>query len=133
MICVTKVSHQKRCVFLRHRASRRVRADDASWAFSDSHVNECIDFGKDFSVPFDAVLKKAAEGHPSIVMDASVLCGSPRIVGTRVPVYMVLDAVQFYGNVEGALKSYPQLTTEQVKDALSFAGAVLEQPVEHEP
>ena len=62
-----------------------------------------------------------------------MLCGTPRIAGTRVPVYMVVDAVQYYGNLDGALKSYPHLTIEQVRDALSFAGAVLEQPVEYEP
>ena len=130
MIC-TKASHPARWGTLaRHRISR-VR-DDA-WSFSDRHVDECGSFGKDFSVPYGAVLKKAAQDCPSIAMDYNVLCGSPRIVGTRIPVYMVVDAVQHYGNVEGARKSYPELTIEQVKDALSFAGAVLEQPSEYEP
>jgi uncharacterized protein (DUF433 family) len=66
-------------------------------------------------------------------MDYDVLCGSPRIAGTRIPVYMIVDAVQHHGTIEGARESYPQLTTAQVREALSFAGAVLEQPSEHEP
>jgi uncharacterized protein (DUF433 family) len=71
--------------------------------------------------------------YPLIAMDYDVLSGSPRIAGTRVPVYMVLDAVQYYGSIEGVNKSYPELTTDQVKEALNFAGAVLEQPIEYEP
>jgi uncharacterized protein (DUF433 family) len=106
---------------------------DAAWPFGDNHKHECGSFGKDFGVSFGSVLKKAAHDCPSIAMDYNVLSGSPRIAGTRIPVYMVLDAVQYHGNVEGARVSYPELTIEQVKDALSFAGAVLEQPIEHEP
>jgi len=45
---------------------------------------------------------------------------------------MVLDAVEYYGELEGARKSYPQLSIEQVKEAVSFAGTVLEHPVDHE-
>jgi uncharacterized protein (DUF433 family) len=134
MICTsTKMSHPLRCgsSLSRHRISR-VRQDDA-WPFSDSHRDECGSFGKDFDVTFDSVLKKAAQSCPSIAMDYDVLCGSPRIAGTRIPVYMVVDAVQHYGTIEGARKSYPELTTEQVKEALCFAGTVLEQPSEYEP
>ncbi len=39
---------------------------------------------------------------------------------------MVLDAVEHYGNLEGALKSYPDLSMEQVKQAVSFSAYVLE-------
>lgn len=132
MICTKKISHPMRCGSLsRHRISR-ARLDDA-WPFNDSHTDECSNFGKDFSVSYGAVLKKAAQDCPSIAMDYDVLCGSPRILGTRIPVYMVVDAVQHYGSVEGVRESYPELTIEQVKDALSFAGAVLEQPIEYEP
>ena len=88
---------------------------------------------KDFSIAFDKVLYKSLQDFPFIAMDRDILCGSPRIAGTRIPVYMVLDAVQHYGTLEGARTSYPQLTIEQVKEAVSFAGVVLEQPIEHEP
>ena len=104
---------------------------DERWS-EESHADECGFSGKDFDVPFSTTLRKALEAFPSIAMDADVICGTPRIAGTRIPVYMVLDAVQYYGTTQGALTSYPQLTLEQVKDALSFAGAVLEQPVDHE-
>jgi len=103
---------------------------------SKGHRGEfrCLTFpSRDLSVSFSEVLRKSAQEFPLIAIDKDVLCGAPRIDGTRIPVYMVLDAVQHYGNVEGVLTSYPQLTTNQVKEAISFAGAVLEQPIEHEP
>jgi len=89
-------------------------------------------FEKNFDIPFSTVLERALDAFPSIAMDSDVLSGTPRIAGTRIPVYMVLDAVEFYGTMEGALKSYPDLTKQQIKDAVAFAGAILEHPVEHE-
>jgi uncharacterized protein (DUF433 family) len=104
------------------------------WAVQGQHhTGECAYSGKDLTIAFDKVLYKSLQGFPLIAMDRDILCGTPRIAGTRVPVYMVLDAVQHYGTLGGALTCYPQLTTEQVKEAVSFAGDVLEQPIEHEP
>jgi uncharacterized protein (DUF433 family) len=45
---------------------------------------------------------------------------------------MVLDAVEYYGTLEGVKKSYPKLTIEQIKDAVSFAAAVTEHPIDNE-
>ncbi len=118
--------HSTRHSYFRHKLDNR-------WGSGHRHAEECEVFGKDFSIPFGSVLHQAAQEFESIAMDHDLLCGSPRIAGTRIPVYMVLDAVQHSGNIEGALTSYPDLTAEQVKDAVSFAGAVLEQPIEHEP
>jgi uncharacterized protein (DUF433 family) len=120
--------------------TRRLAGDahsklDNRWGLPGRHrVLHCASTSsKDLSIAFDKVLYKSLQGFPLIAMDRDILCGTPRIAGTRVPVYMVLDAVQHYGTLEGALTSYPQLTTEQVKEAVSFAGDVLEQPIEHEP
>ena len=88
---------------------------------------------KDFDVSFGSVLQEASEQYPHIAIDAEILGGTPRVAGTRIPVYMVLDAVEYYGALEGALKSYPQLSLEQVKEAVGFAGTVLEHPVDYEP
>ena len=43
--------------------------------------------------------------------------------------YMILDAVEYYGSSEDVLKSYPSLTPEQVKDAIGFAKIVVECPL----
>jgi uncharacterized protein (DUF433 family) len=66
-------------------------------------------------------------------MDEEILGGTPRIAGTRIPVHLVLDAVEHYGDLDGARKSYPQLSLEQIKEAMGFAEAVLEHPVDDEP
>jgi uncharacterized protein (DUF433 family) len=118
-----------------HRFSAKGHMKDENrWGFvSQRHAGECTSSGKDLSIAFDKVLYKSLQDFPLIAMDRDILCGSPRITGTRIPVYMVLDAVQHYGTLEGVLTSYPQLTAEHVKEALSFAGVVLEQPIEHEP
>lgn len=130
---IGKTRQRHRWGYVSRTGHTHPRSSDVVWPFNENHRDECGKFAKDFSVSYGSVLKKAALDCPSIAMDYNVLCGSPRIAGTRIPVYMVLDAVQYHGNVEGARVSYPELTIEQVKDALSFAGAVLEQPIEHEP
>jgi uncharacterized protein (DUF433 family) len=58
------------------------------------------------------------------------MAGAPCIRGTRIPVYMVLDAIEHYGGVEAALRSYPRLTIQQIKDAIGFAKLVVECPID---
>ena len=91
-----------------------------------------VSTGKNFSVPFSSVLDKAKQHFVHIAIDENVVCGSPRIAGTRIPVYMVLDAIQHHGDLDGALISYPQLSREQVREAVRFAAEVLEYAVEYE-
>jgi uncharacterized protein (DUF433 family) len=102
--------------------------NDDLW--SRSVDEECDSLDRDFEQPFSAVLKRALENFPSVSIDVNVLGGTPRISGTRIPVYMVIDALRHCGTVQGVLSSYPDLTIEQVEEALCFAGAVLEHPVE---
>ena len=83
---------------------------------------------KDLDVPFSSVLEGALEHSRYIRIDHGILGGSPRIVNTRIPVYMILDAIEFHGDLAGAIKSYPELTIEQVRDAVLFASEVLECP-----
>src|SRR5258707_10246194 len=65
---------------------------------------------KDFQVSLRKVFEESSRAVPTVVTSPGVLGGSPSVRGTRVPVYMILDAVQHYGTIKGALKSYPQLT-----------------------
>jgi uncharacterized protein (DUF433 family) len=82
-----------------------------------------------FEVPFSACLSQAKQLSLFIDMSPGVLGGSPRIAGTRIPVYMILNAIEEHGTIEGALCSYRSLSVEQVKDAVLFAANVLECPV----
>ena len=71
------------------------------------------------------VYRRALKQCPSISMNPRRQQGKPCIAGTRIPVHLVLWALEQHGSIEGVLKSYPDLTTQQVKDALYFAETVL--------
>lgn len=86
---------------------------------------------KDFDISLGDVFERSLQGRPSVEIDSEVLGGTPHIGGTRIPVFMVLDAIEYYGSLNGAQKSYPNLTIEQIKDAVSFAAAVTEHPVDY--
>jgi uncharacterized protein (DUF433 family) len=81
---------------------------------------------KNLDISLASVLQREIAEFSEIEMTPAVLGGTPRITGTRIPVSMILDAVQFHGDLKGALKSYPDLTMDQVKQAISFSAAVLE-------
>lgn len=112
-------------------ALRVPKWDTKSWV-SSCEYRHPVSTAKDFSRRYSSVLVNAAKSFKNISMDPEVLGGTPRIAGTRIPVYMILDAIEYYGNLEGALVSYPNLTKIQVSEAMGFAAAVLENPVEHE-
>jgi uncharacterized protein (DUF433 family) len=85
-----------------------------------------------YSVPLVEAFHQAARSYPEINVDPDVMAGAPCILGTRIPVYMILDTIEYAGSVQGALESYPRLTLEQVKEAVGFAKLVVECPIEHE-
>jgi uncharacterized protein (DUF433 family) len=86
---------------------------------------------KNFDVSLRDVFVEAARAVETVTSTAGILGGTPCIRGTRVPVYMVLDAVEHYGTLKGALRSYPQLSESQVKEAVRFAKLVMERPVDN--
>lgn len=70
----------------------------------------------------------AKEAANFIEINPSIQNGLPIIQGTRVPVHLILRAVEHYGSIDEAVRCYPQLTHEQIKDALCFAGLVVKSP-----
>jgi len=106
-----------------HRRRRRVEREVGSFPF-------LIEPAKVKQIAHIDVLAKdlyrmALHKCPSISVDARRQEGLPCISGTRIPVHLVLWAIEQTGSIEGALKSYPDLTALQVKDALYFAETVL--------
>jgi uncharacterized protein (DUF433 family) len=97
----------------------------------DSHAIEYGEqaTGADSGYP-DAILKLFEDAimrcPSSISIDVDVMEGQPCIAGTRIPVRSVLRAVEHYGSIEGAIRCYPDLTTQQVQDALFFSQVLLE-------
>jgi len=81
---------------------------------------------KNLNVSLEWVLRNALENSELVDIDYSVLGGTPRIRGTRIPVYTILEAIEHHGDLNGALRAYPQLSIAQVKDAVLFAASVLE-------
>ncbi|HEV1285398.1 MAG TPA: DUF433 domain-containing protein [Bryobacteraceae bacterium] len=78
--------------------------------------------------PIREVYRRALGQCPSISMDVRRQQGKPCLAGTRVPVHLVLWAIEQSGSIAGALKSYPDLSAQQVKDALYFAETILGSP-----
>jgi uncharacterized protein (DUF433 family) len=83
---------------------------------------------KDLGVAFSSAIDCALEQSKYVVTNCGILGGTPCVVNTRIPVYMILDAVEFHGSLDGVMKSYPDLTIEQIKDAVLFAANILECP-----
>jgi uncharacterized protein (DUF433 family) len=56
-----------------------------------------------------------------IEVDAGVMLGQPVIKGTRLPVYVIVQALAEGDSVEDVLDAYPFLSVEDVREALRFA------------
>jgi len=52
--------------------------------------------------------------------------GQPCIRGMRLTVRRVVEAVSFYPNRDDLLRNYPELEPEDIRQALAFAAANLE-------
>lgn len=62
-----------------------------------------------------------ADWRDRIQIDAAVHHGDPCIAGTRVPVAVIVGSVADQDSWEDILKSYPQLTRDDIQAALLFA------------
>jgi uncharacterized protein (DUF433 family) len=59
--------------------------------------------------------------HPHIVSDPDTCEGSPRVVGTRIPVRTIMVYVLHHGmNPKELLSYYPQISLSAIYDALSY-------------
>lgn len=64
------------------------------------------------------VIRRAVAAR--IVRNPRVLGGEPIVRGTRIPVRCIVLAWREYEGLEGVLDAYPQLTRDDVHDALVF-------------
>ena len=109
-----------------HRVTPR-HATAANWARVAKRHSRLID-PQPGGYPSDvlAVFRDAVARCPTICIERDVMNGEPCVEGTRIPVRRVLRAVEQYGSIENAIKCYPDLNAQQLKDALYFAQIVLE-------
>ena len=84
---------------------------------------------RSYSLSLFESFRIATREYSSIEIDPGIMSGAPCVAGTRIPVYMILDAIAYHGSPEGVLESYPSLTLDQVKDAIGFAKIVVECPL----
>jgi uncharacterized protein (DUF433 family) len=59
-----------------------------------------------------------------IEVNPEIMLGQPVIKGTRLPVYVIVEAVAEGNTPEDLLEGYPFLTTEDIQQALRFAASL---------
>ena len=64
-----------------------------------------------------------------IKIDHRIMGGLPCIAGTRIPVAMLVRMIAAGTPTEAILAEYPQLTEDDVREALRFAAANIDQRV----
>jgi uncharacterized protein (DUF433 family) len=60
-----------------------------------------------------------------IVSDPAILAGKPCIKDTRISIEMILEWVASGASRDDIVRAYPQLTAEDVEEALNFAAQSL--------
>jgi uncharacterized protein (DUF433 family) len=60
-----------------------------------------------------------------VVSNPAILNGKPVIVGTRIPVSLILNLLAHGYDVERVVQAYPTLTPDDVTAALLYAAAVV--------
>ena len=60
-----------------------------------------------------------------IEINPKKLGGKPVIRGTRIPVYLILEMLANGMSVEEILKEYPELTEDDIREALRYASRIL--------
>ena len=66
------------------------------------------------------------EGFDRITWNPNQMNGQPCIRGMRLTVRRVVEAVAIFPNREDLFRNYPELEPEDVRQALAFAAASLE-------
>ena len=56
-----------------------------------------------------------------ITVDPGLMLGQPVITGTRLPVYVIVQAIASGDGPDELIEAYPFLTAEDIEAALSFA------------
>lgn len=64
-----------------------------------------------------------------ITSDPAILGGKPCIAGTRISVEFILELIASGATRQDILKAYPQLTAEQVEEAVRYAARFMRNEV----
>ena len=69
------------------------------------------------------VVRELGDAFPGIDSDPDVCGGEPRIVRTRIPVWLLVQARRLGTNEADLLRSYPALRAEDLANAWAFSRA----------
>ncbi len=76
---------------------------------------------------FRWAFEKCRQNHPGISIDQDVLGGIPHVEGTRLAVSQLLGRIYVLGSVDAVAEYYyPDVTRDQVNEAVSFAQSFVE-------
>jgi uncharacterized protein (DUF433 family) len=64
--------------------------------------------------------------HDRIVVDPGIMAGKPAVMGTRIPVELVLKHLAQNPDLEELFAAYPRLTLADVKACFAYAQALVE-------
>ena len=64
--------------------------------------------------------------NPHIQINPRVCNGKPTIVGTRLPITVILDQMVACGSIDQILGLYPELTREQIVGALQYCHELID-------
>lgn len=70
-----------------------------------------------------------AAAFPRIISDPAVLRGKPCIRGTRLSVEFILELIASGASRDDIVRAHPQLTVEDVSEAVRYAARFLEHEV----
>ena len=65
------------------------------------------------------------ENHPRIAINKEICHGKPCIKGTRIPVYLILEMIEYGLSFEQVLEEYPHITKEDIQACLKFAKTII--------
>jgi len=63
--------------------------------------------------------------NPFIEIDPLRCNGKPVIMGTRIPITVILDQLGETGSIESILQKYPELTYSQIKGVLEYCQSMI--------
>jgi uncharacterized protein (DUF433 family) len=78
-----------------------------------------------------AMTAKNPEFLDRIVQDPEIMVGKPVIKGTRIPVATILTQLAYNPDLDELFAAYPRLTIDDVRAALAFASASVEETSKH--
>lgn len=74
-------------------------------------------------------MKNTNELINRIISDPNICNGKPCIVGTRIPVHIILDLLAAGEDINGIKRAYPNISDEDIRACLYYASLLADEEV----